>query len=134
MAKVNYKPSNMQKSFDNRIILDCEKLYEFVVQDVMLIAGGWDKMSYDVSSVTLHKDFVGVLANGQKCLPDLDDTVPDVDKKDKNCDECVGVAYASKHGRWIFRCGGKDQSNICENLHNIVIYGNYLVFLYQTLL
>ena len=82
----------------------------------MLIAGGWDKMSYDVSSVTLHKDFVGVLANGQKCLPDLDGTVPDVDKKDKNCDECVGVAYASKQGRWIFRCGGKDQSDLCKNI------------------
>ena len=99
----------------------------------MLIAGGWDKMSYDVSSVTLHKDFVGVLANGQKCLPDLDGTVPDVDKKDKNCDECVGVAYASKQGRWIFRCGGKDQSDICKNINNIITYNKTIYnFLYQT--
>ena len=79
-------------------------------------------MSYDVSSVTLHKDFVGVLANGQKCLPDLDGTVPDVDKKDKNCDECVGVAYASKQGRWIFRCGGKDQSDLCKNIDDTLTY------------
>jgi len=86
------------------------------------MAGGWDKMSYDVSSVTLHKGFVGVLANGQKCLPDIDGTVPDADKKDKNCDECVGVAYASKQGRWIFRCGGKDQKDICKNIDKIVIY------------
>ena len=98
----------------------------------MLIAGGWDKMSYDVSSVTLHKDFVGVLANGQKCLPDLDGTVPDVDKKDKNCDECVGVAYASKQGRWIFRCGGKDQSDLCKNIDDTLTYSKTYSFLYQT--
>ena len=100
----------------------------------MLIAGGWDKMSYDVSSVTLHKDFVGVLANGQKCLPDLDGTVPDVDKKDKNCDECVGVAYTSKQGRWIFRCGGKDQSDICKNIDNILTYSKtvYIQIFFQS--
>ena len=79
----------------------------------MLLVGGNDEMKYEVGSSTVHSDFVGILPNGQKCLPQHDITIPSTTV---NCDKdlCVGVAFASKKGRWIYRCGGKTDSDTCE--------------------
>ena len=61
----------------------------FPVQDVMLLAGGNEEMTYDVSSVTMDTDFVGILPNGQKCSPWHDATMPS-----GHCDQCVGVSLS----------------------------------------
>ena len=86
---------------------------KIIVEDVTLIAGGTVEMQYDeVSGATLHSDFVGILPDGKKCAPQHDPTLPD---GAEYCDQCVGVAYASKKDRWIFRCGGKAAS-VCKYL------------------
>ena len=97
----------------------------------MLVAGGWDQVSYDISSVTFNKEFVGILSNGQKCLTNLNNTVTNIEEKDEICDECIGVAYASKKGRWIFRCGGKDQGGTCKLIKWCIHdrnKGNFIIF------
>lgn len=83
----------------------------------MLLVGGNDKMKYEVAGTTVHQDFVGILPNGQKCLPQHDNTIPSTNE---NCneDQCVGVSFASKKDRWIYRCGGKSDSDTCGNHFN----------------
>ena len=82
----------------------------------MLLAGGNEEITYDVSSATLDTEFIGILPNGRKCSPwQNDTTIPS-----GSCNNCVGVAYASKKGRWIFRCGGKNSNGACKK-YNVVI-------------
>ena len=81
----------------------------------MLVAAGTVEMKYLVSGSTLHNDFIGILPNGKKCSPQHDPSLP---AEAKYCDQCVGVAFASKKNRWIFRCGGRDDTT-CE-LPNII--------------
>ena len=84
----------------------------------MLLAGGSESLTYDAndlknSNEKILLDFVGILPNGQKCSPSQDKTtIPSTD----HCRNCVGVAYASKKGRWIFRCGGKRPSENCKKI------------------
>ena len=91
----------------------------------MLVLGGNDKMKYEVSGSTLQTDFVGILPNGQKCAPEHNDTFPD---SSNVCDQCVGVSYASRKGRWIYRCGGYDDTNRKENAFFINIYDIFIEF------
>ena len=82
----------------------------------MLLLGGNNEMTYQVSGITtFNTDFIGILPNGQKCSPLHDNTIPAENKYCDN-DKCVGVSYASRKGRWIYRCGGQKDSGDCKNL------------------
>ena len=75
----------------------------------MLLAGGTEEMTFKLSSSpTIHDDIVAILPNGQRCSPSFD-TVPN-----GYCLNCIGVSYASKKGRWIFRCGGRQPNAACK--------------------
>lgn len=79
----------------------------------MLLLGGNEEMTYKRSDISeFHKDSIGILPNGQTCSPVFDKTIPN---PDKFCKNCVGVAYASRKGRWIYRCGGKNNNDECKN-------------------
>ena len=93
----------------------------------MLLLGGNKEMTYEVSGITtFNNDFIGILPNGQKCSPLHDNTIPN---ENKYCgsEQCVGVSYASRKGRWIYRCGGKKDNGDCKNL---LFYYRYLCYMY----
>ena len=79
----------------------------------MLLAGGTEEMTFKTSGATINEDLVAILPNGQKCSPNME-TVADSMGVNGYCDNCLGASYASKKGRWIFRCGGKNLNDNCK--------------------
>ena len=82
----------------------------------MLLVSGNNEDNYNVGVDTISKDLVGIKYDGRICSPQLAETFPDnSDGLDPDrCDDCIGVSFASRNGRWIYRCGGRDSSHNCE--------------------
>ena len=79
----------------------------------MLLAGGTEEMTFkQTPSPTIHDDIVAILPNGQRCSPSFDTVASGFSSG--YCHNCIGVSYASKKGRWIFRCGGRQPNAACK--------------------
>ena len=98
----------------------------------MLLLGGSEEMTYQVSgNTTFNTDFIGILPNGQKCSPYHDDTIPSINQY-CGSDECVGVSYASRKGRWIYRCGGEKGSGNCKDfLYCNILTSGLMIFMFH---
>ena len=94
--------------------------YLNIVEDVMVIISGSNQAKYEIAASTLHSDIVGVMADGDKCKPNYDPTLPSDSDALERCENCIGIGFASRKGRWIHRCSGKDDSGSCK-LMSIVL-------------
>ena len=93
----------------------------------MVMVSGNNDAKYKVGTNTVSKDLVGIKYDGAVCSPQLDETFPDDSDglASERCDDCIGVSVASRNGRWIYRCGGKDSSDACELFCILSICSNY---------
>ena len=94
--------------------------YLNIVEEVMVIASGSNQAKYEIAVSTLHSDIIGIVANGDTCKPNYEPTLPSDSEASERCENCTGIGFASRKGRWIHRCGGKDDSGTCK-LINIVL-------------
>ena len=87
----------------------------FLVEDVMVIAGGRDDVRYRLLGETYHKTLDVVSSYGKVCanhdLPHLPE-------------ELEGFGMASRNNRYIYVCGGQNRGSTC--FHTC---GNYIFFL-----
>ena len=77
----------------------------FIVEDVMVIAGGRPTVKYRIESTNEYSKTLDVIhSDGRVCgihdLPDLPKTLE-------------GFGMASKKDRYIYVCGGQERDNYC---------------------
>ena len=94
---------------------DFNYLNTFIVEEVMVIAGGSDNVRYRLLGESYHKALDVVNSYGTVCgnhdLPDLPE-------------ELEGFGMASRKGRYIYVCGGQNRGTTCFDS-----CGNYIFFL-----
>ena len=90
-------------------------LNTFIVEEVMVIAGGRDNVKYKLQGETYHKTLDVVNSDGNVCEDhDLTD-LPE---------ELEGFGMASRQGRYIYVCGGQNRGTTC-----FYHCGNYIFLL-----